>query len=121
MKFFFEFVTCCGPCSSGTEAKRLLVVHETRRRVGRKRGRLRGGRGGCEWRPSLSSISEDNVLVAERINNIERPAGGSRRSLKRKVSSTSQSDRARSSHNDAVRRGPLSAIVPAFAPTPFMF
>ncbi|KAI3466193.1 hypothetical protein Pfo_022856, partial [Paulownia fortunei] len=102
MKFLLEFVTCCGSCSSGArqpaEETRLLVVQEPRRRVGRKQGRVRGG--GREWRPSLSSISED-VLMAERINNVERPVAGWRRSLKGKVSSMSQRDRTRSlDHND---------------------
>ncbi|KAK6157144.1 hypothetical protein DH2020_011392 [Rehmannia glutinosa] len=121
MKFFLEFVTCCGSCSSGTEGKRLLVVQESRRRVGRRRGRLRGGR--REWRPSLSSISEDDVLVAERINNVDRPAGVWRRSFKKRVSSmSSRRDLARSLDYGHLRRDQqLSLMVPVFAPSPFMF
>ncbi|KAL7087812.1 hypothetical protein ABFS83_13G173400 [Erythranthe nasuta] len=122
MKFFFEFISCCGSFSAGKEEKRLLVpAPENRRRVGRRRsGRWRGGRR-REWRPSLSSISEDNVLVAERIiNNGERPAERWRRSLKGKVSSSvPRRDRARSLDNYPVRRTQL--IVPPFAPMPFMF
>ncbi|KAL3850805.1 hypothetical protein ACJIZ3_012687 [Penstemon smallii] len=139
MKFLLEFVACCGSCSSGTrqpaEETRLLVVQqEPRRRVGRKRGRLRGN-ADREWRPSLTSISEDNVLLSERINNInnninnnnnkkiERPAEvGWKRSLKRKVSSMSQRGRSRSSnlHYDYTRQAPPT-IMPSFAVTPFMF
>ncbi|CAA0816257.1 Unknown protein [Striga hermonthica] len=68
MRFFAEFVTCCG---SRTERRGLVAVPETRRRC--SRGRMRGGR--RRWRPSLSSISEDSV---------ERTAAVWRRRLKRK-------------------------------------
>ncbi|KAK6132627.1 hypothetical protein DH2020_033550 [Rehmannia glutinosa] len=124
MKFLLEFVTCSGSCSSEArrpaEETRLLVVQEPRRRVGRKQGKARGGSGGGEWRPSLSSISED-VLMAERIKNVERPAAGWRKSLQTKVSSVSQRDRSRSLDRYDDRRAPLPDIMPTFSPTPFMF
>lgn len=100
MKFFLEFVSCCGSCSAGktseTEEKRFLIVQETpcRRHSGHRRSRrLRGGR--REWRPSLSSISEDNVSVAERKTDTERW----RRNIKRRVSSLPLRNRTRSLNN----------------------
>lgn len=100
MKFFLEFVACCGSSPSGTrrqtEDTRLLVMQEPRRRVARKHVR------GHEWRPSLSSISED-ALAAEKIKNVQQPAEGWQRSLKRKVASVSQRDRPRSSDHDDYR------------------
>ncbi|GFP89962.1 hypothetical protein PHJA_001140000 [Phtheirospermum japonicum] len=109
MNFLLECVTCSGSCSSETlrpaaDETGLLVVQEPRRRVGRKKGRSKSGGGGREWRPSLSSISED-VLMAERrnISHVERdPAAesGWRRSLKTKVSAISQRERSRSFDHD---------------------
>ncbi|KAG8365024.1 hypothetical protein BUALT_Bualt18G0059900 [Buddleja alternifolia] len=99
MKFLLEFVTCCGSCDrQPAEETRLLVVQESRRRGGRRKGRARGSSG--EWRPSLTSISEEAALMAEKISNVERPVEAWRRKLKRKVSSMSQRDRNRSSDRD---------------------
>ncbi|PIN06086.1 hypothetical protein CDL12_21365 [Handroanthus impetiginosus] len=110
MKFLLEFVGCCRSGSSGkmrpAEEKRLLVVQEPRRRVGRKPGRIRGG----------------HVLISERINIVERPSeAGWRRSLERKVSSMSRKDRSRFSDHEDGRRPSHPTIIPTFAPTPFMF
>lgn len=99
MKFFLDFVTCYGSCSSEVhqptgEETRMPMVQEHLRRVGRKRGMVKSRH---EWQPCLSSISEDNVMTAERAKNIETSAAaGWRRSLKRKVSSISERDRNRS-------------------------
>ncbi|KAL3639910.1 hypothetical protein CASFOL_014878 [Castilleja foliolosa] len=97
MNFLLECVTCFGSCSSepirpSADEAGLLVVQQSRRR---KKGRSKSA--GQDWRPSLSSISED-VLRAERrnIRNVERPAESRwLRSLKSKVSSISQRDRSR--------------------------
>ncbi|KAH6775575.1 hypothetical protein C2S52_013136 [Perilla frutescens var. hirtella] len=124
MKFLLEFVACCGSSPSGTrrpaEDTRLLMVQEPRRRVARKQDRARGS--GREWRPSLSSISED-VLTAEKNKNVERTeAEGWQRSLKRKVTSMSQRDRPRrSSDHDDYRRAEITCVIPTFSPAPFMF
>ncbi|CAA0813914.1 Unknown protein [Striga hermonthica] len=116
MNFLLEFVTCSSSCSPestmpATEGGRLLLVAQKRRR--QKLGR--------QWRPSLSSISED-ALAARRIVH-ERPAADSRcwrRNLKTKLSSISRTPSF--DHDDARRRAPLPAIAMAtFSPTPFMF
>ncbi|XP_011097942.1 uncharacterized protein LOC105176742 [Sesamum indicum] len=129
MRFFLEFVTCCGSCttSGGTrhpaEERKLLVVEEPPpRRTGRRHGRVRGRGRGRQWTPSLSSISEDS-LVVERIRNAERPnKAGWRRSLKRKVAALrSERDRSRSFDRDTDRQPPVSALMPTFSATPFMF
>ncbi|KAL1567059.1 hypothetical protein AAHA92_02583 [Salvia divinorum] len=121
MKFLFELVACCGSSSSEKrrppDDARLLVVQEPFRRAVRKQNRARGH----EWRPSLSSISED-VLTARRINsNVQQPAKGWQRSLKRKVTSISQRDRRRSPAHDDCWRAHMSTVMPTFSPAPFMF
>ncbi|XP_057790713.1 uncharacterized protein LOC131007815 [Salvia miltiorrhiza] len=122
MKFLLELVGCCVSSSSETRRQpddaRLLVVEKPLRRAARKHDRARGG--GHDWRPSLSSISED-VLTAGKINNVRQPAEGWQRSLKRKVASMSQRDRRRSLAHDDYRRAHISSAMPAFSPAPFMF
>ncbi|KZV55972.1 hypothetical protein F511_21591 [Dorcoceras hygrometricum] len=102
MKFLLDFMTCYGSCSSEVrrppgEESRMLMVQEHRHPVGRKRGRVKERH---EWRPRLSSISEDNVMTAQRANSIETPVAAARwrRSLKRNVSSTSEKERNRGLH-----------------------
>ncbi|CAI9756924.1 unnamed protein product [Fraxinus pennsylvanica] len=101
MKFFL----CCRSGYSGSRAQqqppeksRLLVATEAHLRVGRKR-RMGAGERRCgviDWRPSLSSISEDNIL-SERViqrqpqRRINRKGGGA---------SISHRDRALSSHHN---------------------
>ncbi|XP_047973274.1 uncharacterized protein LOC125215776 [Salvia hispanica] len=117
MKFLLELVACCG--SSSEEERR--PPEDARLLVAQRRKHDRGGR---EWRPSLSSISED-VLTARRINssNVQQPAKGWQwhRSIKRKVASASQRDRRRSPAHDDFRRAHMSTVMPTFSPAPFMF
>ncbi|KAL2496221.1 uncharacterized protein Fot_39978 [Forsythia ovata] len=120
MKFFLEFVACCGSGArqQPAEESTLLVVPEARPRVGRKRGRVAGERrcGLVDWQPSLSSIAEDNVLPER--NTKQAP----RRSLKRKGgASITHRGRAHSTHHDGVRRASVPAVLPTFSPTPFIF
>ncbi|XP_042037680.1 uncharacterized protein LOC121783618 [Salvia splendens] len=118
MKFLLELVACCG--SSSEEERR--PSEDARLLVAQRRKHERARRGGREWRPSLSSISED-VLTARRINssNVQQPAKGWHRSLKRKVASVSQRDRRRSPAHDDFRRAHTSTVMPTFSPAPFMF
>ncbi|KAK4420714.1 hypothetical protein Salat_2021900 [Sesamum alatum] len=105
------------------EEARLLVMQEPPppRRNGRRHGRVRGRGRGRRWTPSLSSISEDS-LVVERTSNVERPKSGWRRSLKRKVAALrSERDRNRSFDRDTCRQAPVSALMPTYSATPFMF
>ncbi|KAG6385532.1 hypothetical protein SASPL_154368 [Salvia splendens] len=101
MKFLLELVACCG--SSSEEERRL--PEDARLLVAR--------RGGREWRPSLSSISED-VLTARRINssNVQQPAKGWHRSLKRKVAAIPQRDRRRSPAHDDFRLESMNEFIP---------
>ncbi|CAI9756931.1 unnamed protein product [Fraxinus pennsylvanica] len=78
-----EFFLCCGSGYSGSgaqqhplEKSRLLVATEAHPCVGRKRGGAAGERrcGVIDWRPSLSSILENNVL-SERVFNGGRSSG----------------------------------------------
>lgn len=82
MKFFLEFVACCGlpltdsssaptaPAPGAEESKSL--VKSSRERQRKKRGRLSqsgsasAASASAEWKPSLYSISEDNVIIAKR-------------------------------------------------------
>ncbi|KAL8510498.1 hypothetical protein ACS0TY_017349 [Phlomoides rotata] len=125
MKFLLEFVTCCTSSPSEPqpppEESKLFVVQPQvpRRRVPRKHWRVRGA-GRHEWRPSLTSISEE-ILTAEKVNNVDRPVRRRRWSLiKRKTASISQRDRSRSvDHEDCRSSTPLSSLM--LSPTPFMF
>ncbi|KAL3508582.1 hypothetical protein ACH5RR_027983 [Cinchona calisaya] len=155
-KFLLELMTCCGSCSSTFRVKeeaRLLVapvpptpspseicrVRGGGGGGGRKRGRgimgrnyHSGGGGssssGIEWRPSLSSICEDNVLhERNRIEHhhhhnhqemavVKSSSSSSERNLKRKVTSTP-----RQPPREDVRRSAIHAAMPTFSPAPFMF
>ncbi|XP_071907491.1 uncharacterized protein [Coffea arabica] len=157
MRFLREFMACCGSCSSTSMVKeeaRLLVASapppgsETCGIRGRKRGRATGtGRSGRnsssggEWRPSLSSICEDNVLHERNKidhhrhhhNHQEVPitvlqssssspsssSPSSERSLKRKITSAAR-PRSHCPRED-VRRPAVHAVMPTFSPAPFMF
>ncbi|CAA3011447.1 Hypothetical predicted protein [Olea europaea subsp. europaea] len=115
MKFF---LCCgCGTRQQPPEESRLLVVPEARPRVGRKRGRERHC-GVLDWRPSLSSISEDNVLPER--NTIQPPPP---QIPKRKGggASISPRDPAHSSHQNGVRRASVPAVLPTLSPSPFLF
>ncbi|KAF5728355.1 hypothetical protein HS088_TW21G00502 [Tripterygium wilfordii] len=137
MKFLLEFVSCCGCAATTTSTvatedsgngsvfvelgpsaisprseETLSLVNSSRRYRRRKCGRV--GTSGCgEWRPSLSSINEDHVVMIERRRRSE-----VERTVKRKGSvSGGSGDR---SFRDDNGRNPFS-VVPAFVPTPFMF
>jgi len=79
MKFLLEFVSCCGVSSGGAlevpesvgrqseeETRELMTVRNDHRRKKRGRGSSTAGNNdsGVEWKPSLSAISENNVVVA---------------------------------------------------------
>ncbi|XP_057474874.1 uncharacterized protein LOC130762988 isoform X1 [Actinidia eriantha] len=137
MKFLLELVTCCTSGSSPSRAEETLALAppEDRRR---KRERsatavvvLRSrsatavvvlrSRSAVEWRPSLCSISEDN-MTAERERERERVIlAGSERMIKRKVGSTTTGKVHVRSHSDDFGRSGFSTIMPTFSPTPFFF
>ncbi|KAL2523648.1 Uncharacterized protein Adt_08702 [Abeliophyllum distichum] len=126
MKFLLELVTCYGSSSTESETRqpaeesRSLMASGARRRVGRKRGKAVGMRSDVEWSPSLSSISENNIL-GDRNNQPQQPIVGFNRNLKRKVGSVANKDHAPSSHGDYNRRASISGTMPGFSPTAFLF
>lgn len=72
MRFFLEFVSCCGTTTQRTavqtttaeEEERSLVPTFSLTRRQRKRGKLGATAAAAtpEWRPSLGAISEDNIV-----------------------------------------------------------
>nr|XP_009601678.1 uncharacterized protein LOC104096927 [Nicotiana tomentosiformis] len=117
MKFLLELFACCG-CSSRlppAEDSGPLVPGPAppTNRKNRRRRRGRGAPPRCggsvaNWRPSLPAISEDNALPP--------------RNVKRKVSTASPpATQPRHHRCDDTRRVPVSALAPAFSPTPFLF
>ncbi|XP_016445628.2 uncharacterized protein LOC107770808 [Nicotiana tabacum] len=128
MKFFVELVACCG-CSSyrvrQVEAEEMgpLVpaaaetssdnnnnnnnIMYKRRKQGR-RVKARSAGSFPDWKPSLSSISEDHDAFPTRM------AVNSNRNLKKSATAS------RHHHRDKVRIACFSAMGPAFAPTPFL-
>lgn len=109
MKFLLEFVWCCGASGSDnsetnasetngrrSEEARALMAQRTLQtltmRSRRKRGRVRSASASSgvsteEWKPTLCSITEDNVVVVKeegtervvkRKGSGERGGGGSR-------------------------------------------
>ncbi|XP_068309942.1 uncharacterized protein [Pyrus communis] len=120
MKFFLEFVSCCRatrpatstsePAPLSEETRSLVMAPSGMIRCSRKR---RSSVNSCDWRPSLSSISEDNVaaMVVDRTAGIER-------SVKRKSGHDRTKVQVRSHDEDYWR---ASFAIPAFSPMPFMF
>lgn len=131
MKFFFEFVSCCGPaCRSAvitTGAKpaeeRCVPLYAASVPVEsrRKQSRRAASRSG-DWRPALNAISEDNVVVVA-VERESRAAVGSERIMKkRKVSHSTSKVQVRKYSNHDFRQASFGgAMVPAFSPTPFFF
>ncbi|KAL9383199.1 hypothetical protein Peur_023522 [Populus x canadensis] len=135
MKFLLEFVSCCGVSSGGAlevpesvgrqseeETRELMTVRNDHRRKKRGRGSLTAGNNdsGVEWKPSLSAISENNVVVAgergvERVLNRKGSvaAGGRGGGRVREIATLS-------GYVDNYRRNGVSMVIPAFYPTPFM-
>ncbi|QCD86688.1 hypothetical protein DEO72_LG3g1213 [Vigna unguiculata] len=103
MRFFFEFVSCCGLPTQRTPEPAVLRLEEERsfvpaaapavsvRRPHRKRQRM----GSAEWRPSLGPISEDGASLAEespRKNTAASPASNAKKRSTVKVHYRSYSD-----------------------------
>lgn len=146
MKFLLEFVWCCGPTggegfekdapdsingrrSEETRAlvsPRALQTITMRRSKRRKRGMASASSssatGVAEWKPTLYSISEDNVVVV-----VEE---GTDRVVKRKGSGSGRGGRGGgggsrdvasiSSFNEDYRRSNHFTAIPTFSATPFM-
>ncbi|KAH8494502.1 hypothetical protein Peur_060785 [Populus x canadensis] len=138
MKFLLEFVSCCGVSSGGAlevpesvgrqseeETRELMTVRNDHRRKKRGRGSSTAGNNdsGVEWKPSLSAISENNVVVAgergvERVLNRKGSVaggggGGGGGGRVREIASLC-------GYVDNDRRNGVSIVIPTFSPTPFM-
>ncbi|XP_019196761.1 PREDICTED: uncharacterized protein LOC109190669 [Ipomoea nil] len=122
MKFLLELVTCCGASTfrqqaPAEETRSLVPPPETRRR---KKGRVvvmtRRGRPVAEWRPSLSSISEDTA-PPEKSDGV----AVTNRKIRRVVSAASASRPPQYRDENRRSAGYSSSTVPTLSPTPFMF
>ncbi|KAI4322842.1 hypothetical protein L6164_022497 [Bauhinia variegata] len=123
MRFFLEFVSCCGSPSEPAVMERasLELRKETSTLVPavRYNRRKKRGRAAQDWRPSLGSISEDNDPPQREREVPRNGTVRSEREAKRKSASPAKV-RCRS-YNDDFRQHSVPTIVPAFSPTPFMF
>ncbi|XP_062077849.1 uncharacterized protein LOC133782535 [Humulus lupulus] len=132
---FLEFVSCCAPAATWgrtvrhqpirrPEETRSLVEPVPRKRRRRKLGRL-GAPGSTssgssgEWKPSLSSISEDKVIMEKREEN--RTVGSERLVKRKSISRSPRSSGGSWNYNDDYGRSAYPVVVPAFSPTPFVF
>ncbi|PSR95643.1 Serine/threonine-protein kinase MRCK gamma like [Actinidia chinensis var. chinensis] len=123
MKFLLELVACCRSGSNPSRAKETLVLAppEDSKREREATAAVLKSRSAAEWRPSLCSISEDN-MTAERERERERVIlAGSERMIKRKAGSTTAGKKHVRSYSDDFGRNGFSTIMPMFSPTPFFF
>ncbi|XP_061351013.1 uncharacterized protein LOC133296080 [Gastrolobium bilobum] len=131
MRFFLEFVSCCGSLTQ-RESKRALPPEEeerwlvqvptaaadsSRRVFRKKRGRI----GATDWKPSLGSISEDNAVLPR--NSAVASAGKDvkKRSATAAGSGGAAKVRHRSYSDGYYGSAAMPTIMPTFSPTPFMF
>ncbi|WOH04237.1 hypothetical protein DCAR_0623646 [Daucus carota subsp. sativus] len=126
---FFEYLICCTSSSSISEASSSLrpddskcvvpVLQPDRPRYRDRRkcsiSPRKSGSAPADWRPSLNAISEDNIVAVKRHNS-----STSETTAKRKDSLMHKS-KVRTSRSEDYRRAPMPDIIPAFAPTPFLF
>ncbi|CAL0333803.1 unnamed protein product [Lupinus luteus] len=117
MRFFLEFVSCCGSPTQNRSAPATLPAEDEQRWLvpappviaSRPRTRRKRGRRGHEWRPSLGSISED-ITVSTRDRTDPRKDTAvvpSTRDVKRRSSGGAGAARGRQrSYNDRDYREP---------------
>ncbi|XP_010533523.1 PREDICTED: uncharacterized protein LOC104809286 isoform X2 [Tarenaya hassleriana] len=124
MKFLLVLVPCFGHQqfhrSSAADEPRVEETRSLMRtpsRRSRKRVRISGGGASAEWRPSLTSISEDRPSSATVKSG---SCGRDERKVRRKSRSGSGgwSSHVRGRSEDF---GASETAIPAFSPTPFMF
>ncbi|KAJ6332851.1 hypothetical protein OIU77_008825 [Salix suchowensis] len=139
MKFLLEFVSCCGVSNGGgvgqevpesvgrrseEETREVMTMRNDHRRKKRGRGSSADGINDSrdEWKPSLSAISENNMVVVEE-RRVERvlnrkgsvaAGGGNGGGRARDIASLS-------GYGDNYRPNGVWTVIPAFSPTPFMF
>ncbi|XP_040986933.1 uncharacterized protein LOC121234868 [Juglans microcarpa x Juglans regia] len=106
------------------ETRCLAPSFPARRSRRRRRGRLGQPAAESEWKPSLCAIAEDNAMVVmmekEKAGCANDSGSEAQRSAKRK-SGSGAGVHVRSYGDDYGRTHHIPTVIPAFAPTPFMF
>ncbi|XP_027356087.1 uncharacterized protein LOC113865602 [Abrus precatorius] len=133
MKFFFEFVSCCGsptkrasePIAPAPEEESSLVPATISVTVASSRRYCRRQKkaGAADWRPSLGSISEDSVVPPRESPRSGAVASAGRDGKKRSASAAGGGAKIRyRSYSDGYYgASAMSTGMPAFSPAPFMF
>ncbi|GMJ05161.1 hypothetical protein HRI_004185300 [Hibiscus trionum] len=110
------------------ETKSLMPIDtESASRKKTTRVRVRVGSTGSmnpQWKPSLCSITEDNVVAEKREKTPSKTPTRTRtidKVVKRKSPSGSHSNVHVRSHSNDTGRSSVPVFLPAFSPTPFMF
>lgn len=134
-----KFLLCCGVMrpdrvvKSKAEQEEEEEEGETTRLAplapARRRRRVRRASAGeAEWKPSLSAISEDLVMIEKKKKKEEEEEEKRRASSERVANSKRKTKTAPSrarvlfrSYSDDYERSHMPTIFPTFAPTPFMF
>ncbi|XP_061348801.1 uncharacterized protein LOC133294168 isoform X2 [Gastrolobium bilobum] len=115
MRFFLDFVSCCGCAVDPTNN---LVPPPPSQALRSKK------RDAPHWRPSLGSISEDNAPPQRERGTVASGGDLKRRSSTRAVAAATAKAHHRYYSVDydySYGRVAMSTIVPTFSPTPFMF
>ncbi|KAE8703203.1 Organic cation/carnitine transporter4 isoform 1 [Hibiscus syriacus] len=140
MRSFLECVSCWGTTTHEVSMEEVVTVaareeEETkslmpagttaasRRKTDRVRVRV-GSTGSVnpQWKPSLCSITEDNIMTENRKKTpSETPPRTVDRVVKRKSSSGPGSNVHVRSYSNETGRNPVAVFLPTFSPTPFMF
>ncbi|PIA58435.1 hypothetical protein AQUCO_00500398v1 [Aquilegia coerulea] len=129
LKFFPDFISCCVPMKQRTvvstsslhikeeKSKEFVQLSYAMGDVKRSKRPSSLGSGTTQWRPSLCMISEDNVVSTvsrrgERMVRSGKQVEGKRRRTVKIQTYDDQSTEKRTS---------VSAVIPAFSPTVFLF
>ncbi|KAJ4975824.1 hypothetical protein NE237_000930 [Protea cynaroides] len=114
---FLEFVLCCGhpiqPTAPKTPRKEVQ-----RRRLTRSNSVSSSSSSSGQWQPTLSAISEDN-MVSVVVGKVEE-APNSGKKVARKTTSKAEI-RVRTSYGDDFGRVAVPFAIPTFSPTGFFF
>ncbi|PWA79269.1 hypothetical protein CTI12_AA206990 [Artemisia annua] len=83
MKFLLTLVACCGTNVSSEDEAKNLDVGVVREKKLTRSGKICGknGRQPIHWRPSLCTISEEDVIMAERIQLYVKPSNNDRKNV----------------------------------------
>ncbi|GMP66979.1 hypothetical protein CsSME_00027112 [Camellia sinensis var. sinensis] len=124
MKFFREFGSFCGAATMAAEPaaaplpRKDVAAPGKSQASSRRSSRPTKPKSTANWKPKLSMISEDGVVVSD--NNDRRKTKSTVRCQKKasEKSRSSATARSPSHHNDY---GYDSVALPVFSPTPYLF